>query len=160
MPFLCLYLCPTVFFFCPHFSFPWIINKGDLREYLEERKPPTQKFLDEHFPILEVDFDQLRNPPSDSIQCTWIGHATLLVQMGGCNILTDPIFSDRCSAFQFIGPKRHTPPATTIRQLHTEGITIDTVLVSHNHYDHLDYNRFIFDNLTLLDLCFSAQFCV
>jgi N-acyl-phosphatidylethanolamine-hydrolysing phospholipase D len=65
---------------------------------------------------------------------TWIGHATVLAQLGGINLLTDPIFSERASPFGFAGPRRHQPPALALNELPH----IDLVLVSHNHYDHLD----------------------
>ena len=65
---------------------------------------------------------------------TWIGHATVLAQLGGLNVLTDPIFSQRASPLGFIGPKRQQPPGVSLRDLPP----IDVVLVSHNHYDHLD----------------------
>ena len=65
---------------------------------------------------------------------TWIGHATALVQAGGLNLLTDPIFSDRASPVSFVGPRRAQPPGVALSQLPH----IDVVLVSHNHYDHLD----------------------
>ncbi len=65
---------------------------------------------------------------------TWIGHATVLAQIGGLNVLTDPIFSARASPVQFIGPKRHQAPGVALADLPS----IDLVLVSHNHYDHMD----------------------
>ena len=65
---------------------------------------------------------------------TWIGHATALVQAGGLNILTDPVFSERVSPVTFAGPRRHQPPALPLDALPR----IDVVLVSHDHYDHCD----------------------
>jgi L-ascorbate metabolism protein UlaG (beta-lactamase superfamily) len=58
----------------------------------------------------------------------------LLIQVAGLNILTDPIWSARASPFSFAGPKRVTPPGVSFDQLPP----IDVVLISHNHYDHLD----------------------
>jgi N-acyl-phosphatidylethanolamine-hydrolysing phospholipase D len=65
---------------------------------------------------------------------TWIGHATVLAQLGGLNLLTDPIFSERASPLSFAGPKREQPPGVALAELPH----VDAVLVSHNHYDHLD----------------------
>ena len=65
---------------------------------------------------------------------TWVGHATMLVQANGLNVLTDPIWSERASPMQFVGPKRAQPPGLAMAQLPP----IDVVLISHNHYDHLD----------------------
>jgi L-ascorbate metabolism protein UlaG (beta-lactamase superfamily) len=67
---------------------------------------------------------------------TWIGHATALVRIGHTNILTDPHFSERASPVQWFGPKRWQAPAVRIEELPH----IDVVLISHNHYDHLDEN--------------------
>jgi L-ascorbate metabolism protein UlaG (beta-lactamase superfamily) len=65
---------------------------------------------------------------------TFIGHSTFLIQMDGLNILTDPVWSERASPFSFIGPKRVHPPGVQLKDLPF----IDKVLLSHNHYDHLD----------------------
>lgn len=68
------------------------------------------------------------------MRVTFVNHATVLLQMDGVNILTDPIWSERCSPVSFAGPKRVVPPGLRFEQLPT----IDVVLLSHNHYDHLD----------------------
>jgi N-acyl-phosphatidylethanolamine-hydrolysing phospholipase D len=65
---------------------------------------------------------------------TWVGHATLLLQLGSLNVLTDPVWSERASPFQWIGPRRLMSPGIDFDTLPP----IDLVLVSHNHYDHLD----------------------
>jgi L-ascorbate metabolism protein UlaG (beta-lactamase superfamily) len=70
----------------------------------------------------------------DGIAVTYINHATFLIQVGGVNILTDPIYSKRASPFQWTGPARVHQPGLDFEQLPP----IDVILVSHNHYDHLD----------------------
>ena len=65
---------------------------------------------------------------------TWIGHATTLVQASGLNVLTDPIFSHRASPVQFMGPQRAQSAGISLHELPR----IDVVVISHNHYDHLD----------------------
>ncbi len=71
---------------------------------------------------------------------TWIGHASTLVQASGLNVLTDPIFSERASPVQLVGPKRQQPPGVALKDLPP----IDVVVISHNHYDHLD-RQSVFD---------------
>lgn len=115
-------------------------------------KVPTD--LDQVFPLQTVDWDSLRKPLS-SLQVTWIGHASLFLQMDGCNILTDPVFSERCAPTQFAGPKRFRPPAFFPKHLMEEEIALDIILISHNHYDHLDYKSIVdlvkaFPNVTLV----------
>lgn len=96
---------------------------------------PSREELDETLPILKPDKQVLSNPPQSGIRVTWIGHATLLIQMEGLNILTDPIFSSRASFVQIAGPRRYRDPPCTIHDLPV----IHAVVISHNHYDHLDY---------------------
>ena len=92
--------------------------------------------LDETLPILKPDFDLLAKPPENGIRTTWIGHATVLIQMDNITLLTDPIFSERCSPVQFIGIKRYRSAACQVDELPE----INAVVISHNHYDHLDSN--------------------
>jgi N-acyl-phosphatidylethanolamine-hydrolysing phospholipase D len=68
------------------------------------------------------------------VRVTWIGHATFLVQLPGVNILTDPMFSERASPFRWLGPRRFLPPGLALDRLPP----IDMVILSHDHYDHLD----------------------
>jgi N-acyl-phosphatidylethanolamine-hydrolysing phospholipase D len=86
------------------------------------------------FPVSPLDFPAVTAPPANAVQATWIGHATVLVQMHGFNVLTDPVFSHRCSPVQFAGPARMAPASCTVAELPR----LDAVLLSHNHYDHLD----------------------
>lgn len=102
--------------------------------------------------VQEINYSNLKSYFEKSniqtkIQYTWIGHASALIQCDGFNILTDPMFSDRCSPVQWFGPKRFTPTP--------EGVwnpdnwpPIDIVLISHDHHDHLDYNtiKFLLEN--------------
>ncbi|MFZ2632462.1 MAG: MBL fold metallo-hydrolase [Desulfosalsimonadaceae bacterium] len=70
----------------------------------------------------------------DEISVTFINHSTLLIQVDGVNILTDPIFSERSSSLSWAGPKRVRSPGVNMEDLPP----VDVILVSHNHYDHLD----------------------
>ncbi len=70
----------------------------------------------------------------EGLRITMVGHATLLIQAAGLNVLTDPLWSDRASPVGFAGPRRVTPLGIAFADLPP----IDVVLLSHNHYDHLD----------------------
>lgn len=97
----------------------------------ERREHPGKKVVLHPRP---VDLEFIHNNRSIPT-VIWLGHSTFLLQIDGINILTDPMLGDRASPFPFIGPKRYTPPAIRVEDLPV----IDVVLVSHNHYDHLDY---------------------
>lgn len=89
--------------------------------------------------LLKANTDRFRRVGAQAVQpphpsVTWIGHATALVQSGGLNVLTDPVFGERASPVTFLGPRRAQPPGIALDDLPA----IDVVLISHNHYDHLD----------------------
>ena len=75
-----------------------------------------------------------RTVSGDALRVTMVGHATLLIQVDGLNILTDPVWSERASPVSFAGPKRVAAPGIAFEDLPP----IHIVLVTHNHYDHLD----------------------
>ena len=72
--------------------------------------------------------------PAGHVAATFIGHATYFLQFAGCTILTDPVFGSRAGPFGLLGPKRARPAALRLGELPR----VDIVLLSHNHYDHLD----------------------
>lgn len=78
----------------------------------------------------------VRQPRAEAAECaiTWVGHSSFLIQAGGLNILTDPVWSERCAPIQWAGPKRYVAPGIPFDKLPP----IDVVLQSHDHYDHLD----------------------
>jgi L-ascorbate metabolism protein UlaG (beta-lactamase superfamily) len=73
-------------------------------------------------------------PADASPRVWWLGHATVLLRLDGINIITDPQLSERASPFSFLGPKRLVAPPSDVLHLPK----IDVLLISHNHYDHLD----------------------
>lgn len=113
-----------------------------VRWQIERRQQDLPKPPEKPVPVQAADLAAIKNyntpgatsstsrPPA----ITWIGHAAMLVQAGGLNVLTDPVLSERASPLQFIGPKRAQPPGIALADLPI----IDVVLISHNHYDHLD----------------------
>ncbi|PYI55829.1 MBL fold metallo-hydrolase [Paenibacillus flagellatus] len=101
---------------------------GDLRRWRKERRSKTK---DLSFRVPRTEFDrtawEAEAPPAKLV---WIGHSTFLLRLGGLSVLTDPVWADRM-AFE----KRLTPPGIALDRLPP----IDVVLLSHGHYDHLDF---------------------
>ncbi|XP_077400499.1 N-acyl-phosphatidylethanolamine-hydrolyzing phospholipase D isoform X2 [Vanacampus margaritifer] len=98
--------------------------------------PTSTEALDSKLPVVEPYFvhNPDLSPSGPGLRVTWLGHASVLLEIDGLNILTDPIFSQRASPVQFVGPKRYRGPPCSVQQLPR----IDAVLISHSHYDHLD----------------------
>jgi L-ascorbate metabolism protein UlaG (beta-lactamase superfamily) len=101
----------------------WILIKRD-------REPKEQ------LPIVQLDRASFNTDITDSLRAFWIGHSSVLVEIDGKRILTDPVWSERCSPSTLFGPKRFSPAPIPLEQLPP----LDAVLISHDHYDHLDKN--------------------
>lgn len=115
-----------------------------LRELFADRgarRPP------EPIPLDTPDFSAELDP----LAIVWLGHATALVEIDGYRILTDPVFSDRCSPSDAVGPRRLHPPPVGLSALPA----LDAIVVSHDHYDHLDI-----DTVTALARSQRAPFVV
>jgi L-ascorbate metabolism protein UlaG (beta-lactamase superfamily) len=85
-------------------------------------------------PTAPVDPAQLATPAPGGLRVTWLGHSTLLLEVDGVRVLVDPVWGQRASPFTVLGPRRFYPPLVGLADLPP----LDAVLVSHDHYDHLD----------------------
>jgi N-acyl-phosphatidylethanolamine-hydrolysing phospholipase D len=101
--------------------------------------PYAKKVLDENLPVhflTDKEIETFCNTDtSNKTLVIWIGHATSLVNFQNQIILMDPVFSERCSPVRFAGPKRFRPVPISVERIPR----VDHVIISHNHYDHLDY---------------------
>ncbi|MBX7056800.1 MAG: MBL fold metallo-hydrolase [Leptospirales bacterium] len=73
--------------------------------------------------------------PQSGLRLTWLGHSTVYIEIDGVRLITDPVFGHRASPFALVGPLRFHRPPVALRQTPE----VDAVLISHDHYDHLDY---------------------
>jgi L-ascorbate metabolism protein UlaG (beta-lactamase superfamily) len=85
-------------------------------------------------PVVRPDPSLFQSSPAGGLRITWLGHSTTLIEIDGRRILTDPVWGERTSPFSFMGPKRWYAPPIALDDLPA----IDVVLLSHDHYDHLD----------------------
>lgn len=85
-------------------------------------------------PIFADTGSRLVTPAASKLRITWLGHSTTLIEIDDVTVLTDPIWSERASPSSWVGPKRFHPPPLAIEELPR----LDAVVISHEHYDHLD----------------------
>jgi L-ascorbate metabolism protein UlaG (beta-lactamase superfamily) len=89
--------------------------------------------------IAPVEPRRFATPPASGLRVTWFGHSTILLEIDGHRFLTDPVWSERVGPVGFAGPKRFFPPLIALRDLPS----LDAVVLSHDHYDHLDYQTIV-----------------
>jgi L-ascorbate metabolism protein UlaG (beta-lactamase superfamily) len=106
------------------------VERPTMRDFLcpdEGRIPSTP------LPLVDPLATWRTRPPS-GLRVTWLGHSTLLIEIDGVRVLTDPVWSNRVSPVRFAGPKRFHPPPAPLDALPP----LDAIILSHDHYDHLD----------------------
>jgi L-ascorbate metabolism protein UlaG (beta-lactamase superfamily) len=87
-------------------------------------------------PLPSVDpLETWRRPPASGLRVTWLGHSTVLIEIDGVRVITDPVWGKRTSPSSLAGPKRFQPVPVPLRAMPP----VDLVAISHDHYDHLDY---------------------
>lgn len=112
----------------PMWNDVWGTLKGamNVSDYASPQEPP---------PFERVDSERLATPPPTGLRVTWLGHSMMLIEIDGHRILTDPFWGPRSSPLTWAGPERWYPPPLAVEDLPK----LDAVLISHDHYDHLDY---------------------
>ena len=131
---------------------------SDLIRWKTEAEPHpsySDEFLDKELPVISPSKQKLtEGAAAGTIQATWLGHASVLVQFNGWNVIVDPIFSERCSPSQWFGPSRLRP--SPVKDNLNVLPHLDMCCISHNHYDHLDLN-----SITALSSAFPDMvYCV
>ncbi|GGP31516.1 MBL fold metallo-hydrolase [Streptomyces melanogenes] len=87
-----------------------------------------------NIPVHATTLADLAKPPATGLRLTWMGHSSVLAEIDGRRVLFDPVWGERCSPFAFAGPKRLHPVPVPLASLGP----VDVVVISHDHYDHLD----------------------
>ena len=94
----------------------------------EQTTPPGE------IPVVSTDPAFLDSKPVPGLRAIWLGHSSVLLEIDGLRVLLDPVLSQRVSPFPFVGPARFHPSPIPLKDMRG----IDVVLISHNHYDHMD----------------------
>jgi L-ascorbate metabolism protein UlaG (beta-lactamase superfamily) len=112
----------------------WIDTRRAMLHFIFGKSEPTAT-PDAPVPVVHTSAAALASAPQSGLRVTWFGHSSTLLEIDGSKILIDPFWSERASPFAWAGPKRWYPPPIALSDLPP----IDVVLISHDHYDHLDY---------------------
>lgn len=110
------------------------IRKSIAEQFFGPRTPATQP--EQPVAVVYSHGEAVSAPPSSGLRVTWFGHSSALIEVDGSRLLIDPFWSERASPISWAGPKRWYAPPIPLSDLPT----IDAVLISHDHYDHLDFN--------------------
>ncbi|WP_329037423.1 MBL fold metallo-hydrolase [Streptomyces sp. NBC_01725] len=105
------------------------LSKVYLRKEARVRRAPASPI-----PVHRDTLADLAVPPASGLRLTWMGHSSVLAEIDGRRVLFDPVWGERCSPFSFAGPKRLHPVPVSLAALGP----VDVVVISHDHYDHLD----------------------
>jgi L-ascorbate metabolism protein UlaG (beta-lactamase superfamily) len=103
-----------------------IVHQASSAPNVAPQSPPS---------TVPVEPGRFASPPPSGLRVTWLGHSTMVLEVDGHRFLTDPVWSERVGPVGCVGPKRFFPPLLAIRDLPP----LDAVVLSHDHYDHLDY---------------------
>ena len=102
---------------------------GDVFEVSDHASPESPP------EVVEVGADRFATAPASGLRVTWLGHSTLIVEIDGHRFLVDPVWGPTSSPVEWLGPERYSPPPLALEDVPS----VDAVLISHDHYDHLDY---------------------
>ncbi len=108
---------------------PLKVMKDYLRRNKSDGRPKSE------VPYVALNAQSFIPEITNQLNVKWLGHASSIIELDGIRILTDPVFSERVSPFGFMGPKRMHPSPLPLSEIPK----VDLVIISHNHYDHLDY---------------------
>ncbi|MCK5742842.1 MAG: MBL fold metallo-hydrolase [Chlorobi bacterium] len=106
-------------------------------KFLTEKHPDSEP--KEELPYIKLSQSDFSEKPSDKFSATWLGHSSMLIEIEGKRYVTDPMYSDHYSPIKFLAPKRFYPAPVKVEDLPK----LDGVIISHNHYDHLDYGTIL-----------------
>ncbi|TWD29858.1 L-ascorbate metabolism protein UlaG (beta-lactamase superfamily) [Streptomyces sp. T12] len=109
-------------------------SNRDLAKLYLDKDARSRRAPQGAIPVHPTTFADISRPPATGLRLTWAGHSGVLAEIDGQRVLFDPVWGERCSPFPFAGPKRLHPVPLPLAALGP----VDVVVISHDHYDHLD----------------------